>query len=85
MNKNQFIDTLAARFEGNRKAAAHALDAVIDTITREVVKGEKVDFKAEKAEGGIEQILLDPIVITRENMDLLVKDNFYTKDQLVLK
>jgi len=42
VNKNQFIDTLAARFEGNRKAAAHALDAVIDTITREVVKGEKV-------------------------------------------
>ena len=50
-----------------------------------LVKGEKINFKAEKAEGGIEQILLDPIVITKENMDLLVKDNFYTKDQLGLK
>ena len=42
MNKSQLIDALAQRFEGNRKQAAHALDAVLDTITREVVKGEKV-------------------------------------------
>jgi DNA-binding protein HU-beta len=42
VNKSQLIDTLAARYEGNRKQAAHALEAVIDTITREVAKGEKV-------------------------------------------
>jgi len=42
VNKSQLIDALAARYEGNRKAAAHALDAVLDTITREVAKGEKV-------------------------------------------
>ena len=42
MNKSQLIDTLAARYEGNRKQAAHALESVIDTITREVAKGEKV-------------------------------------------
>ncbi len=42
MNKSQLIDTLAGRYEGNRKAAAHALESVIDTITREVAKGEKV-------------------------------------------
>ena len=42
MNKSQLIDTLSARFEGNRKQAAHALEAVLDTITREVAKGEKV-------------------------------------------
>ncbi len=42
MNKSQLIDTLSARFEGNRKQAAHALESVIDTITREVAKGEKV-------------------------------------------
>ena len=42
MNKSQLIDALAARFEGNRKAAAHALESVLDTITREVAKGEKV-------------------------------------------
>ncbi len=42
MNKSQLIDTLAARYQGNRKQAAHALESVIDTITREVAKGEKV-------------------------------------------
>jgi DNA-binding protein HU-beta len=42
VNKTQLIDTLATRFEGNRKQAAHALDSVLDTITREVAKGEKV-------------------------------------------
>ncbi len=42
MNKSQLIDQLSARFEGNRKQAAHALESVLDTITREVAKGEKV-------------------------------------------
>ena len=42
MNKSQLIDTLAGRFEGNRRQAAHALESVLDTITREVAKGEKV-------------------------------------------
>jgi DNA-binding protein HU-beta len=42
VNKTQLVDTLAARFDGNRKAAKDALEAVVDTITREVAKGEKV-------------------------------------------
>ncbi len=42
MNKSQLIDALAARYEGNRKAAQQALENVLDTITREVSKGEKV-------------------------------------------
>ena len=42
MNKPELIDALAARYEGNRKQAAHALESVLDTITREVAKGEKV-------------------------------------------
>jgi len=42
VNKSQLIDALAQRYEGNRKAAAHALESVLDTITREVAKGEKV-------------------------------------------
>src|SRR5882724_11738989 len=42
MNKTQLIDELASRFEGNKKMAAQALDAVVDTITRTVAKGEKV-------------------------------------------
>jgi len=42
VNKSQLVDTLAARYDGNRKAASHALESVLDTITREVAKGEKV-------------------------------------------
>lgn len=42
VNKSQLIDALSARYEGNRKQAAHALDSVLDTITREVARGEKV-------------------------------------------
>ena len=42
MNKSQLIDRLSERFEGNRKAASHALESVLDTITREVARGEKV-------------------------------------------
>jgi len=42
MNKAQLIDTLAGSFDGNRKAAAQALDTVLETITRTVVTGEKV-------------------------------------------
>jgi len=42
VNKTQLVDALATRFEGNRKAASHALESVLDTITREVAKGEKV-------------------------------------------
>ena len=49
-----------------------------------LVKGDKITYKQEKAEGGINQVLLDPIVITKANIDLLVKDGFYTKEQLGL-
>jgi DNA-binding protein HU-beta len=42
VNKSQLIDALSARYEGNRKQAQHALESVLDTITREVAKGEKV-------------------------------------------
>jgi DNA-binding protein HU-beta len=42
VNKSQLIDTIAARYEGNRRQAAHALESVLDTITREVARGEKV-------------------------------------------
>src|SRR6478609_8578196 len=42
VNKSEFIDALSSRFDGNKKAASHALESVLDTITREVAKGEKV-------------------------------------------
>ena len=37
VNKSQLIDALAARYEGNRKAASHALESVLETITRDDV------------------------------------------------
>ncbi len=42
MNKAQLIDELAGQFDGNRRAAHNALEAVIGTITRQVAKGEAV-------------------------------------------
>lgn len=54
-------------------------------LSVDLVKGNKVTFKTEKAEGGINQILLDPIALNKSNMDILVKDKFYTKEQLGLK
>ena len=42
MNKAELIDTIAARLGDNKKAASEAVEAVIDTITRTVAKGEKV-------------------------------------------
>ena len=42
MNKTQLIDALSTRYEGNKKQAQHALESVLDVITREVAKGEKV-------------------------------------------
>ena len=44
MNKNQLIEALAARYNGNKRAARHALESVLDTIGREVAKGEKVSI-----------------------------------------
>jgi DNA-binding protein HU-beta len=42
VNKTQLIEALSAHFDGNRKAAAHALESVVDTVMREVARGEKV-------------------------------------------
>jgi DNA-binding protein HU-beta len=41
-NKAQFIEQLAERFDGDRKRAAAALEAVIDTVYSAVAKGERV-------------------------------------------
>lgn len=42
MNKAQLIEELSGSFDGNRRAAQNALEAVLDTITRQVAKGEPV-------------------------------------------
>jgi DNA-binding protein HU-beta len=36
------VEVLATRFDGNKKEAQHALESVIDVITRAVAAGEKV-------------------------------------------
>jgi DNA-binding protein HU-beta len=41
-NKAQFIELLAERFDGDKRLAAAALDAVIETVYANVAKGEKV-------------------------------------------
>jgi D-xylose transport system substrate-binding protein len=46
-----------------------------------LVKGDKLNYKTVKVDN-VESILLDPISLTKANMDILVKDNFYTKEQL---
>jgi D-xylose transport system substrate-binding protein len=46
-----------------------------------LVKGDKLNYKTVKVDN-VESILLDPISLTKANMDILIKDNFYTKEQL---
>jgi len=41
-NKAQFIELLAERLDGDRKRAAAALDAVIDSVYATIARGEKV-------------------------------------------
>jgi DNA-binding protein HU-beta len=41
-NKAQFIELLADRFDGDKRRAAAALEAVIETVYANVAKGEKV-------------------------------------------
>ena len=59
MNKTQFIASLAPHFNGSKKEAAHAVEIIFDSITRNMQKGEdvtindfgkfkKVDRKARK-------------------------------------
>jgi DNA-binding protein HU-beta len=42
VNKAELIDAIAVRLGDNRKTASEAVEAVVDTITRTVARGEKV-------------------------------------------
>ncbi|HET6209004.1 MAG TPA: HU family DNA-binding protein [Jatrophihabitans sp.] len=42
MNKTQFIDAVAARLRADHKSTAALLDAILDEVYANVVKGEKV-------------------------------------------
>ena len=67
-------------YKSLRLIASTAAKTAIDLI-----RGNAVTYHPEKAAGGIKQILLDPVVITKSNIDLLVKENFFTKEQLGMK
>lgn len=53
----------------------------------DLVRGEKPAYTHQLDNGSkkVDSFLLTPILITKENVDLLVKDNFYTKEQLGIK
>ncbi len=42
MNKAELVEALARHYDGSRSEAAKALDAVVQTITRSTVAGERV-------------------------------------------
>jgi DNA-binding protein HU-beta len=42
MNKSEFIDAIAAKTDMSKAAAGRALEAVLDTITDAVAKGDSV-------------------------------------------
>lgn len=56
-------------------------------MTVAMVKGQPVKFST-KLDNGVKKVdslLLSPTVLTKSNMDILVKDGFYTKAQLGIK
>jgi D-xylose transport system substrate-binding protein len=53
-------------------------------LTVKLIKGEKPEFNAELDNGTkkVPSLLLTPIALTKDNVDLVVKDGFYTKEQV---
>ena len=53
-------------------------------LTVQLAKGEKPAYNAELDNGKkkIHSVLLTPIALTKENVDMVVKDGFYTKEQV---
>ena len=42
MNKAEFVEAVSARLDGDKKAAAAAVESVIQTIYQNVAKGERI-------------------------------------------
>jgi D-xylose transport system substrate-binding protein len=67
---------------------ANALGDVAAKAAVEIIQGAKIDavtdVKAVKTESGASQpsIILDPVAITRDNLDLVVKSGWISKDVL---
>ena len=84
MNKSQLIEALSTHFDGNKKAASHALESVLDTITREVAKGEKVEGTSTVDNGmkQVQAILFSPTTIHKDLIPILYSDRFLTPAQV---
>jgi D-xylose transport system substrate-binding protein len=50
----------------------------------QLAKGEKPDFNAQYDNGKkkVDTVLLQPTLLTRSNVDIVIKDGFYTQAQL---
>jgi len=53
-------------------------------LTVQLIKGEKPAYNAELDNGTkkVPSLLLTPIALTKDNVDLVIKDGFYTKEQV---
>jgi D-xylose transport system substrate-binding protein len=53
-------------------------------LTVQLIKGEKPAYNAELDNGTkkVQSLLLTPIALTKDNIDTVVKDGFYTKEQV---
>ncbi|TNM61693.1 D-xylose ABC transporter substrate-binding protein [Aliirhizobium smilacinae] len=56
-------------------------------LTVQLVKGEKPAFNSKINNGtkDVDTLLLTPTAVTKDNVDVYVKDEFYTKEQIGLK
>lgn len=65
----------------------HQIAAGAANLAVQLVKGEKPAFNAQLDNGmkKVDSVLLTPTTITKANVDLLVTDKFFTKEQLGLK
>jgi len=56
-------------------------------LSIQMVKGGKTNFNRQVDNGQkkVDSLLLTPTIITKQNVNILIKDHFYTKAQLGLK
>ena len=56
-------------------------------LTVAMIKGDSVSFtgKVDNGKKKVDAMLLTPTALTKENMDIVVKDGFYTKEQIGMK
>ncbi|PAS99539.1 MAG: D-xylose ABC transporter substrate-binding protein [Candidatus Dactylopiibacterium carminicum] len=65
----------------------HEIAAGAAKLAVQLVKGEKPAYNAQLDNGAkkVDSVLLTPTIITKDNVNLLVTDKFFTKEQLGIK